>query len=78
MQRDNKLYGPAVFSFAANNYIKWKFIPPVGGLMGESWEGLVRSVKPALRVTFPGKSSYREEILATVLTEVEAIANTRP
>lgn len=45
--------------------------------MGGSWERLIRSAKDALRVVLKQRSP-KEEILATLLTEVENIVNSRP
>ena len=45
--------------------------------MGGAWERLVGSVKRALRV-IPGSSCLSEEVLHTLLTEIEAMINGRP
>ncbi|XP_026728198.1 uncharacterized protein LOC113494186 [Trichoplusia ni] len=57
--------------------IKWKFIPPGSPNMGGAWERLVRTVKTALAVVL-NERSPPEEVLHTLMTEVEHIVNTRP
>ena len=57
--------------------IKWCYNPPGGPHMGGCWERLVSSVKRSLRVVI-GQQLVTEEVLATVLTEVEFILNSRP
>ncbi len=50
--------------------IHFQFNPPIAPHLGGTWERDVRSVKAALHVT--------EEVLWTVLTEVEGILNAKP
>ncbi|XP_026735912.1 uncharacterized protein LOC113499598 [Trichoplusia ni] len=57
--------------------IKWKFIPPGSPNMGGAWERLVRTVKTALAVVL-NERSPPEEVLHTLVTEVEHIVNSRP
>lgn len=57
--------------------IKWRFNPPGGPHMGGCWERLVSSVKRALRVVL-GNQLVTDEVLSTVLTEVEFMLNSRP
>jgi len=57
--------------------IKWRFNPPAALHMGGSWESLVKSIKTALRVIL-NQRAPREEVLQTVITEAEAIINSRP
>ncbi|XP_026747153.1 uncharacterized protein LOC113508367 [Trichoplusia ni] len=57
--------------------IKWKFIPPGSPNMGGAWERLVRTVKTALAVVL-NERSPPEEVLHTLMTEVEHIVNSRP
>lgn len=60
------------------NYgITWKFIPPGAPHMGGAWERLVRSVKTALAATL-NERSPKEEVLHTLLLEVEHVVNSRP
>ena len=57
--------------------IKWCYIPPGGPHMGGCWERLVASTKRALRVVI-GRQLVTEEVLVTVLAEVEHMLNSRP
>ncbi|XP_028157383.1 uncharacterized protein LOC114350685 [Ostrinia furnacalis] len=64
-------------NFAAANNIEWEFIPPASPFMGGTWERLVRSVKRGLAVVLKERAP-REEVLATLLAEVEQVVNARP
>ncbi|XP_049875571.1 uncharacterized protein LOC126373455 [Pectinophora gossypiella] len=66
-----------VMNFAASHNIEWQFIPPSAPSMGGAWERLVRSVKRGLSVVLREKAP-REEILVTLLAEIENIVNSRP
>ena len=57
--------------------IQWKFNPPTASHMGGAWERLVASVKRALRVTL-GNQVVDEDVLHTVVLEVEFQVNSRP
>lgn len=57
--------------------IKWKFIPPGSPNMGGAWERLVRTVKTALAAVLHERNPP-EEVLHTLMTEVEHIVNCRP
>lgn len=57
--------------------VAWKFIAPEAPWWGGWWERLVRTVKTTLRKIL-GKALLTFEELATVLTEVEAVVNSRP
>ncbi|XP_045533952.1 uncharacterized protein LOC123721008 [Papilio machaon] len=72
-----ELYGAAITTFAANENIVWKFLPPSAPFMGGVWERLVRSVKTALRVTLHSRSPS-EEVFCTLLLEAEGLINSRP
>ncbi|CAH2083722.1 unnamed protein product [Euphydryas editha] len=56
---------------------KWTFIPPASPHWGGAWERLIRSVKVALKVVLKERAP-REEVLNTLIAEVEAIVNGRP
>jgi len=65
-----------------NNYlqqqeIQWTFNPPAASHMGGSWERLIRSVRRILSALFTSQS-ISDEILLTVMAEVESIINSRP
>ena len=55
----------------------WVFHPPGASHMSGVWERLVRTVKRSLKAIL-GKSPMNEEVLHTVFTEAEGIANSRP
>lgn len=57
--------------------IEWVFNPPGAPHMGGVWERLVASVKRALKVVL-GNQCVSEDVLHTVLTEVEYMINGRP
>ena len=57
--------------------IRWRYNPPGGPHMGGCWERLVGSAKRALRVVI-GDRLVTDEVLATVLAEVEHMLNSRP
>ena len=59
------------------HHIKWVFNPPAAPHMGGSWERLVAAVKRPLRVVL-GPSVVDDEVLQTVLCEVEFMVNSRP
>ena len=61
----------------SKNHIKWVFNPPSAPHMGGSWERLVAAVKRPLRVVL-GPSVVDDEVLQTVLCEVEFMVNSRP
>ncbi|XP_073764219.1 uncharacterized protein [Danio rerio] len=61
----------------AKEQIRFRFNPPSAPHFGGSWEREVRSVKTALRTTL-GAQIVTEEVLRTVLVEVEGILNSRP
>ena len=56
---------------------QWVFHPPGTSHMPGVWERLVKSVKRSLKVIL-GKDLINEEVLQTVFTEAERIANSRP
>lgn len=62
---------------ASAKAIRWRFIPPGAPFMGGAWERLVRSVKTALSVVLHERAPH-EEVLATLLAEVEHTINSRP
>lgn len=62
---------------AAKKTISWRYIPPGAPFMGGAWERMVRSVKNALAATLHERHPT-EEVLATLLAEVEYTVNSRP
>ena len=61
----------------AAQQIKFVFNPPGAPHFGGCWEREIRSIKTALRVTI-GAQTVTEEVLRTVLTEIEGILNSKP
>ena len=57
--------------------IEWHFSPPLASHMGGVWERMVKSVKTILKVLLKDQV-VEDEVLATLMTEVEAILNSRP
>ncbi|CAL9703965.1 unnamed protein product [Knipowitschia caucasica] len=57
--------------------ITFAFNPPGAPHFGGCWEREIRSLKAALRVTL-GAQSVTEEVLRTVLIEVEGMLNSKP
>ncbi|XP_011858786.1 PREDICTED: uncharacterized protein LOC105556311, partial [Vollenhovia emeryi] len=56
---------------------RWEFNPPATPHMGGKWEAVVKSIKHHLRRTI-GESVLTFEELTTLLTQIEAILNSRP
>ena len=61
----------------AVQHITWHFIPPRAPHFGGLWEAAVKSVKRHLTITVKD-SLYTFEEYYTLLTEIEAILNSRP
>lgn len=61
----------------ARQKIRFQFNPPAAPHFGGVWEREIRSVKTALR-TCVGSQPLHEEVLRTVLLEVELILNAKP
>ena len=57
--------------------VDWRFNPPAASHMGGVWERMVRSVKNTLKVVV-GRQTLTDEVLVTVLAEVEHMINSRP
>ncbi|CAK1603493.1 unnamed protein product [Parnassius mnemosyne] len=62
---------------ASRRGIVWRFITPSAPFMGGVWERLVRCVKTALYTVLHERHPH-EEVLATLLCEVEYTVNSRP
>ncbi|KAF7689554.1 hypothetical protein HF521_012907 [Silurus meridionalis] len=61
----------------AKQKIEFRFNPPNAPYFGGSWEKEIRSLKNALR-TVVGEQTVPEEVLQTVLIEIEGILNSKP
>ncbi|XP_064469952.1 uncharacterized protein LOC135384694 [Ornithodoros turicata] len=68
---------PDVNGFLTVHRINWKFIVERAAWWGGFWERLIKSAKVCLRKIL-GKSTLTYSELATVVTEVEAVLNSRP
>lgn len=68
---------PEVQAQLAPQQIKFSFNPPNAPHFGGCWEKEIRSLKNALQVTL-GAQSVTEEVLRTVLIEIEGILNSKP
>lgn len=68
---------PQLVEFFSERGITWKFIAERAAWWGGFWERLVRSVKACLKKVL-GKASLNFEQMCMILTEVEAIINSRP
>ncbi|KAL1277556.1 hypothetical protein QQF64_024229 [Cirrhinus molitorella] len=64
-------------SHLTHQQIKFTYNPPSVPHFGGCWEREIRSIKAALRVTI-GAQTVTEEVLRTVLIEVEGILNSKP
>ncbi len=67
----------ALLSFAQLHSITWHSIPPRAPHFGGLWEAAVKSMKTLLRKNLQPHALRYEELL-TLLTDVEAILNSRP
>ncbi len=64
-------------SHLTSQQIKFVYNPPGAPHFGGCWEREIRSIKAALRVTI-GAQTVTEEVLRTVLVEVEGVLNSKP
>ncbi|KAI2647089.1 Gag-Pro-Pol polyprotein [Labeo rohita] len=68
---------PSLQEQLANYQITFRMNPPAAPHFGGAWEREIRSVKSALRVVV-GSQSVPEDVLQTILIEVEGILNSKP
>ncbi|XP_058828602.1 uncharacterized protein LOC131688415 [Topomyia yanbarensis] len=66
-----------IFSWCANNEIRWKFIPPRAPHFGGLWEAAVKSAKSHLLKEM-GNTTIAYEDMLTLLAQVEMCLNSRP
>lgn len=57
--------------------VAWHFNPPTASHMGGVWERLIRSTRRILK-SLLGEQVVSDEVLVTVMAEVESILNSRP
>ena len=67
----------AIQAFDTGKNITWKFNPPSAPHMGGVWERLIRSVREVM-MSIMKETVLTDPQLATLLTEVENILNSRP
>ena len=67
----------SIEKFLRQKNIRWKFNPPGASHMGGAWERTIRSVRKILRALL-GQQFVSDEILRTLMSEVEGILNSRP
>lgn len=73
----SQVYNEEIATSLAKDGITWHFIPPSAPHFGRLWESGVRSIKLHLRRVL-GNSVLTFEELYTVLTQIDAILNSRP
>ncbi|XP_078495514.1 uncharacterized protein LOC144750757 [Ciona intestinalis] len=66
-----------ISEFLHQKEVKWKFNPPGASHMGGAWERMIRSVRRILSA-LSNEQVMNDEALSTLLTEAEAIVNSRP
>ncbi|XP_038076006.1 uncharacterized protein LOC119744087 [Patiria miniata] len=66
-----------VGDFLLQQGIRWQFNPPTASHMGGVWERMIRSVRKILRCLLK-EQVVSDEVLLTLMAEVEAILNARP
>ncbi len=68
---------PALADIILKNSVQWHFIPPHAPHWGGIWEAGVKSMKHHVRRVV-GDSVHTFEEITTMLTEIEAVLNSRP
>lgn len=64
-------------NFATNHNMEWKFIPPHSPHWGGLWEAAIKSTKHHIKRLIGDRPLTFEEF-ATILSQIEAILNSRP
>ncbi|XP_055632944.1 uncharacterized protein LOC129773372 [Toxorhynchites rutilus septentrionalis] len=77
MLKQNDVDRNQIFSWCANNEIRWRFIPPRAPHFGGLWEAAVKSAKTHLLKEI-GNTSLAYEDMLTLLAQVEMCLNSRP
>ncbi len=68
---------PDLQAALARQKISFKFNPPHAPHFGGTWEREIRSIKTALETTI-GAQTVSEEVLRTIMIEIEGILNSKP
>ena len=71
------LNSPKFQEFISEKSIKWEYICPLSPWWGGFWERCMKTIKTPLKKIL-GKSILNADELYTILTEVEAMVNSRP
>ena len=66
-----------IMDFFSKSFIKWKMIPPASPHFGGIWEAGIKAVKFHLKRVI-GETILTFEELSTLLSQVEAVLNSRP
>ncbi|XP_062552113.1 uncharacterized protein LOC134217383 [Armigeres subalbatus] len=61
-----------------NAHTTWRFNVPAAPHMGGPWERMVRAVKSGMKVVSNSSIHPTDEVLETILLEVEGVINSRP
>jgi hypothetical protein len=64
--------------FCLTEGIEWIFNPPMASHMGGTWERMIRTVRKVMAGVLDIGCRLSDEILETLLCEIEAIVNSRP
>ena len=65
-----------IYPHLQQNEIRWEFNPPQASNMGGIWERMIRSIRKIMHALL-SEQKVSDESFVTVLTEVEAIINSR-
>ncbi|XP_063321729.1 uncharacterized protein LOC134619834 [Pelmatolapia mariae] len=77
LREDFAAMEPVLKQQLAEQSINFKFNPPLAPHFGGTWEREIKSVKASLRVVLKDQA-VQEEVLMTMLVEVEGILNSKP
>ena len=67
----------SIHEFLRQRNLIWKFNPPWGSHIGGAWERIIRCIRKFLRALL-GQQLISDEMLRTMMTEVQGILNSRP
>ena len=67
-----------IIEAAAAKYVEWIFSPPSASHMGGLWERMIRTVRRVLCSILGRSPRLTDDILHTVICNVENIVNGRP
>ena len=78
MQRYYQIMNGKTFrNFLRDHKVEWKFIPSYAPWWGGFYERMMRTIKTPLKKIL-GRSIFSSDEIYTILTEVEAMVNSRP